>query len=175
MPARSHGTDEPSPGEPREPADGVPPGDDPEGHQAPDEGRPEPDPADASDPDAATVPDDLDEGEVASRWDQLVTQLRSPTDPRAWAPDPAVEEAETHFQQPDPGPVLPADPFLRLALVAVLGVPLLVVLAAAFWQDPPMWLLQAAGAAFLGGVLVLLRRLPRDRDEEDDPGSGAVV
>lgn len=174
MPARSHGTDEPSAGEPREPADGVPRGDGPEGDRTPDEATAQ-GPADASGPDPSGAPDDLDETEVASRWDQLVTQLRSPADPRAWAPDPAVEEAETHFQPPDPGPVLPADPFFRLALVAVIGVPVLVVLAAAFWQDPPMWLLQVAGAAFVGGVLVLLRRLPRDRDEEDDPGSGAVV
>ncbi len=164
MPARSHGTDEPPPGEPHEP----------------DREAPEDDLADAVPTDSAPAADgapeaDLDDAEVASRWDALVTQLRVPADPRAWAPDPEVEEAEDHFVPPDPGPVLSPDPFLRLTWLVVVGIPLLAVLAAAFWQDPPTWLLQAAGAVFVAGIVVLVRRMPRDRAEEDDPGSGAVV
>ena len=117
----------------------------------------------------------LDPAEVDARFARIVTELGAPApaDPRAWAPDPAVEEAEDHFEPPDPGPVLGGDPLLTMAWVVVVGVPVLLMIAVIAWRDMPTWLLQAAGAAFLAGVGLLLWRMPRDR--EDDTGPGAVV
>ncbi|NLE70591.1 MAG: hypothetical protein GX609_00650 [Actinomycetales bacterium] len=117
--------------------------------------------------------DDLDPDEVEERWARIVTELGGGGDPRAWAPDPAAEEDEDHFTPPEPGPVLGGDPLLTMAWIVVVGVPALLVVAAIVWRDAPTWVLQAAGAAFLAGVGLLLWRMPRDR--EDDPGPGAVV
>lgn len=113
-------------------------------------------------------------GEVDSRWSEIVTQLREPADPRAWAPDPEVAEAEDHFVPPDPEPVLGGDPLLTMAWSAVVGAALLVVVVVVGWRDAPTWVLQAAGAAFLGGAGLLVWRMPHDRDEDDDD-PGAVV
>jgi len=96
------------------------------------------------------------------------------SDPRAWVPDPAAEEAEEHFVPPDPGPVLGGDPVLTMAWVVVVAAPLLVVASMIVWQDAPSWVIQAAGAAFLAAVGLLLWRLPHRRDEDDDD-PGAVV
>lgn len=116
---------------------------------------------------------DLDDADVAARWAGIVSQLSSPADPRAWEPDPAVEEAENHFVPPDPGPVLGGDPLLTMAWVAVVGVPLLLMVAVVAWRGVPTIVLQVAGVAFLAGVGLLVWRMPRDRDH--DAGPGAVV
>jgi hypothetical protein len=92
---------------------------------------------------------------------------------RAWSPDPDVEEAEDHFEPPDPGPVLSGDPLLTLAWTAVVGVPLLLLFSVVAWRDIPTWLLEGAGVAFLCGVALLVWRMPKDRD--DSSGPGAVV
>ena len=118
-------------------------------------------------------PATLDDVDVAARWAGIVSELSSSGDPRAWAPDPDVEEAETHFTPPDPGPVLGGDPLLTMAWSAVVGVPLLLMLAVVVWRNMPTIVLQLAGVAFLAGVGLLVWRMPRDR--EDDAGPGAVV
>ncbi|MCV2396465.1 hypothetical protein OEB99_19310 [Actinotalea sp. M2MS4P-6] len=92
------------------------------------------------------------------------------SDPRAWAPDPDVAEAEDHFVPPDPGPVLGGDPLLTMAWVVVLAAPTLAVVALIAWRDIPSWLLQVAGVAFLLAVGVLVWRMPHRRDD-DDPGA----
>ena len=102
-----------------------------------------------------------------------VVRPAAPTGPRAWAPDPAVEEAEDHFEPPDPGPVLSGDPLLTMAWAAVIGVPGLLLIAVVAWRDIPTLVLEGAGVAFLGAVGLLLWRMPRHRD--DDGGPGAVV
>jgi hypothetical protein len=96
-------------------------------------------------------------------------------DPRAWAPDPAVEEAEDHFVPPDPGPVLGGDPVLVMAWVAVLAAPLLVLVAVIAWPAMPTWLLEVGGVGFLAGVGLLLWRMPHRRDPDDEDDNGAVV
>ena len=102
-----------------------------------------------------------------------VIRPAAPTGPRAWAPDPAVEEAEDHFEPPDPGPVLSGDPLLTMAWAAVIGMPALLLVAVIAWRDIPTLLLEGAGVTFLGAVGLLLWRMPRHRD--DDGGPGAVV
>lgn len=203
MPARAHGSDDPGPddpgqGTPREPAGrAADPPDEPSGtaDDAAEEVPAEPltrestpanpplvEPAGTaagpSDP-PSTVDGEgahaaLPAGEVDSRWSEIVTQLREPADPRAWAPDPDVAEAEDHFVPPDPEPVLGGDPLLTMAWSAVVGAALMVVVVVVGWRDAPTWVLQAAGAALLGGAGLLVWRMPHDRDEDDDD-PGAVV
>lgn len=131
-----------------------------------------PDDARPDDADGPAAPH-LDDTDVAARWAGIVSQLSSPEDPRAWAPDPAVEEAENHFVPPEPEPVLGGDPLLTMAWAAAVGVPLLLVVAVLVWRDVPTIVLQIAGVAFLTAVGLLLWRMPHDRDH--DAGPGAVV
>jgi hypothetical protein len=97
----------------------------------------------------------------------------APSDPRSWSVDPALEEQETHFQPPDPGPVLGGDPLLTMAWSAVGLAPLLFLLSLTVWPSAPRILLQVASALFVAGLGVLLWRMPHRRD--DDAGPGAVV
>jgi hypothetical protein len=132
-----------------------------------DVGRPEPD---AGEPIGRRAGD----GDVPAPDDRRrVVRPAVPEDPRGWAPDPDVEEADDHFEPPEPGPVLAGDPLLTMAWVAVLGMPLLLVVTVVAWRDIPTALLTAAGAAFLAGIGLLLWRMPAGRD--DDRGPGAVV
>src|SRR5665647_579056 len=143
MPAPPHGDEEPRPGEPSPGEPSVP------GRRG-----------------------DIGPEDVDARWVQIVSQLGA-ADPRSWAPDPAVEAAEEHFEPPDPGPVLGGDPLLTMAWSAVAGVPALVIVAVLVWRDIPTVVLQVAGVAFLAAVGLLFWRMPHDR--EDDSGPGAVV
>ncbi len=143
----------------------------PRPHDADEPDEVHPDDAVPDDPDAAPA-QELEDADVEARWAGIVSTLSSP-DPRSWAPDPAVEEAENHFVPPDPGPVLGGDPLLTMAWVAVVGVPLLLMAAVIAWRDIPTIVLQIAGVVFLAGAALLLWRMPRDRD--DDAGPGAVV
>jgi hypothetical protein len=127
--------------------------------------------AEAPDPGASDAP--LAPEEVDARFTDIVTHLRAPSDPRSWAPDPDVEEAEDHFVPPEPEPVFGGDPLLTMAWCAVIGAPVLLLVVAIAWRDVPTWVLQAAGAAFVAGAGLLLWRMPHDR--EDDDGPGAVV
>jgi len=92
---------------------------------------------------------------------------------RGWSPDPEVEEAEDHFQPPDPGPVLGGDPLLTMAWAVAIGVPLLLLAAVVVWQAVPALVLQVGGVAFVAAVGLLVWRMPH-RDDEDR-GPGAVV
>lgn len=177
--------------------DAVTSGDEPQGPAGPVGATPEPRGAPVRPDRVEPLPDD-----VEARWLELVAQLEEPSDPvdepepgapraappadrvrvvrpstptgpRAWAPDPAVEEAEDHFEPPEPGPVLGGDPLLTMAWAAVVGVPALLLIAVVAWRDIPVVVLEAAGVAFLGAVGLLLWRMPHHRD--DDSGPGAVV
>lgn len=97
----------------------------------------------------------------------------APSDPRSWSVDPALEEEDTHFRPPDPGPVLGGDPLLTMAWSAVGLAPLLFLLSLTVWPSAPRILLQVASALFVAGLGVLLWRMPHRRD--DDEGPGAVV
>lgn len=110
---------------------------------------------------------------AAPAWPGRPPGTPSPADPRAWSVDPEVEEQDTHFVPPDPGPVLGGDPLLTLAWGAVVGAPLLMLLSVTLWRSAPTVLLQVVGAVFVAGLGILLWRMP-DRRHHDD-GPGAVV
>ncbi|NNU28560.1 hypothetical protein [Isoptericola sediminis] len=102
--------------------------------------------------------------------------------PRDWPASPeveALEETESHFVPPDPGPITHRDPLLTLAWTVVVAVPVLTVLSVVLRAMlaqlvVPGWLGPAAGGAFVAAVAVLVWRMPARRDPEDD-GPGAVV
>jgi len=92
--------------------------------------------------------------------------------------DPGSEDAQgsaedgERFVPPDPPPLPRGDMVARLAWAGVGGGPVFLLLAALFWRDLPQVLLLAAVAAFVGGFVTLVLRMPRERPDDDD---GAVV
>ncbi|MBC7290146.1 MAG: hypothetical protein H5T83_02260 [Actinotalea sp.] len=95
----------------------------------------------------------------------------SPTDPRAWTLDPEIEERDSHFEPPDPGPVLGGDPLLTMAWAAVVAAPVLFLLSVTLWRSLPQVLLQVAAVFFVAGLGVLLWRMPHRRGDDDGPGA----
>ncbi|NDZ80582.1 hypothetical protein G3I19_19025 [Streptomyces sp. SID10853] len=81
---------------------------------------------------------------------------------------------EGHFVQPDPE--LPeADVTAKFAWLAVVGGPVLMILAVVLGWDMTWWLATLGIGGFLGGFAVLVVRMGPEDDDEDDPGRGAVV
>ncbi|MCL1869545.1 MAG: hypothetical protein FWF90_03920 [Promicromonosporaceae bacterium] len=106
-----------------------------------------------------------------------------PTGPRDWPATPdveALEDAQSHFTPPDPGPVITGrDPLVTLAWAVAAGVPLLAVVALIVRSFVsglfvPGWVGPLAVLAFLAAVAVLVWRMPSHRDP-DDHDDGAVV
>lgn len=90
----------------------------------------------------------------------------------AAAPEP--EDDEEGYVPPEPPPLPRGDAFTMLAWAGVLGAPLFFLFTALFWRTVPQVLIVAAIAAFVGGFVALVLRMP-DRRDDDDPDDGAVV
>ncbi|MEU3724953.1 hypothetical protein [Streptomyces sp. NPDC031705] len=93
--------------------------------------------------------------------------------PRDHSPEePADEE---HFVPPEPE--LPhADTTTKFAWLAVVGGPVLLLLAVLLQWDMTWWLTTLGIGGFLGGFATLVARMSGgDDDDDDDPGRGAVV
>ncbi|MGW6532933.1 hypothetical protein [Streptomyces venezuelae] len=83
---------------------------------------------------------------------------------------------EGHFVPPEPPPLPEADVTAKFAWLAVLGGPLLILLAVLFGWQMTWWLTTLGIGGFLGGFATLVVRMNSGDDEEDDdPGRGAVV
>nr|WP_206327123.1 hypothetical protein [Streptomyces sp. S3(2020)] len=95
------------------------------------------------------------------------------------APEPAEEDFdeddEGHFVPPEPPPLPAADTTAKFAWLAVLGGPLLLLLAILLGWDMTWWLATIGIGGFLGGFATLVMRMRSDDEDEDDPGRGAVV
>jgi hypothetical protein len=118
--------------------------------------------ADADVNDAEVVGGDL--GEV----------LGPVTGPRDW--EAAEDEEDDHFVPPEPPPLPQTDLTTKLAWVAVLGGPLLLIGAVLLQFEMTWWLATLGIGGFLGGFGTLVARMRDDEDDEwPDPGSGAVV
>ncbi|MGV9885084.1 hypothetical protein [Streptomyces sp. NPDC003006] len=94
-------------------------------------------------------------------------------------PEPSEDDFdaddEGHFVPPDP-PLPEADVTAKFAWLAVLGGPLLILLAVLFGWQMTWWLTTLGVGGFLGGFATLVTRMHSGDDEEDDdPGRGAVV
>lgn len=127
-------------------------------------------------------PDAQTEGSGSARDASSAHVVLPAPGPRDWPVTPeveALEDAESHFTPPDPGPVLSRTPLLTLAWVVVVAVPVLTVVGVIVRALVPSlavpgWVGPAGGLAFLGAVGVLVWQMPHRRDP-DDPGNGAVV
>ncbi|MDD9381685.1 hypothetical protein M8Z33_34565 [Streptomyces sp. ZAF1911] len=99
-----------------------------------------------------------------------------PRDHSLAEPDDSPEAAkdEGHFVPPEPE--LPeADATSKFAWLAVVGGPVLLLLAVLFQWEMTWWLTTLGVGGFLGGFATLVARMSTDEDEDDDPGRGAVV
>lgn len=93
----------------------------------------------------------------------------SPTlGPRDWD----VATGPDHFVPLEPPPLPRGDVITRAAWAGVLLGPLFLLFAGLFWRAVDRTWLAAAAAAFVGGFVILVMRLPHSRDDDDD---GAVV
>ncbi|WP_327385906.1 hypothetical protein [Streptomyces sp. NBC_01207] len=96
----------------------------------------------------------------------------SPAEPQ----DDALTAAEEgHFVPPEPE--LPqADTTSKFAWLAVVGGPVLLLLAVLLQWEMTWWLTTLGIGGFLGGFATLVARMATgDDDDDDDPGRGAVV
>jgi hypothetical protein len=94
-------------------------------------------------------------------------------------PEPSEDDFDTddegHFVPPEPPPLPAADATAKFAWLAVIGGPILLLLAVLLGWDMTWWLATLGIGGFLGGFATLVMRMKTDDDEDDDPGRGAVV
>ncbi|MEU8851460.1 hypothetical protein AB0C70_35765 [Streptomyces sp. NPDC048564] len=94
-------------------------------------------------------------------------------------PEPAEDDFdaddEGHFVPPEPPPLPAADPTAKFAWLAVIGGPVLLLLAVVLNWDMTWWLATLGIGGFLGGFATLVMRMKTDDEDDDDPGRGAVV
>jgi hypothetical protein len=112
----------------------------------------------------------------AQRVEESRPQLRP--DPRLIVPGEPVQELDEpqeseRYVPPEPPPLPRGDLVSRLAWAGVLGGPVLLLLATVVWPSMPQWLLLCSLAAFVGGFVTLVSRMPAR--PPDDPDDGAVV
>ncbi|MFF7711832.1 hypothetical protein [Streptomyces sp. NPDC007988] len=90
--------------------------------------------------------------------------------------DDLDESDEGHFVPPEPPPLPEADTTAKFAWLAVIGGPVLLLLAVVLRWDMTWWLTTLCVGGFLGGFVTLVARMSHGDDEDDDdPGRGAVV
>ncbi|MEV7864863.1 hypothetical protein AB0P17_01880 [Streptomyces sp. NPDC088124] len=89
--------------------------------------------------------------------------------------DGATDDDEGHFVPPEPPPLPESDVTARFAWLAVIGGPVLMLIAVLLSWDMTWWLTTICVGGFLGGFATLVARMDPDDDESDDPGRGAVV
>lgn len=106
----------------------------------------------------ADAPDDLGSDVADHVVQESAAEVVIPEDERYVPPDP---------------PPLGGDLISRISWAAVLGGPFFLVFAVLFWRELPHLLMLVALAAFVGGFIALVARMPRERDSDDD--DGAVV
>lgn len=95
------------------------------------------------------------------------------------SPEPTEDDFdaddEGHFVPPEPPPLPTADATAKFAWLAVLGGPVLLLLAVLLGWDMTWWLATLGIGGFLGGFATLVTRMKSDDEDGDDPGRGAVV
>lgn len=95
------------------------------------------------------------------------------------APEPSEddlgEDDEGHFVPPEPPPLPTADTTAKFAWLAVIGGPIVLLLAILLGWDMTWWLATVGIGGFLGGFATLVVRMNPDDEDEGDPGRGAVV
>ncbi|WP_406426531.1 hypothetical protein [Streptomyces sp. NBC_01589] len=103
------------------------------------------------------------------------------TGPRDYeVPEPADgadadDHDEGHFVPPEPPPLPEADVPAKFAWLAVVGGPVLLLIAVLLQWDMTWWLTTLCVGGFLGGFVTLVARMQDADEDDDDPGRGAVV
>jgi hypothetical protein len=144
---------------------------DPGGKPEPDAG---PDPGPDAQPDAGP---DADKPALGSSI-TFAPGVGGPRDYQVAEPsdDDFDDSDEGHFVPPEPPPLPEADVTSRFAWLAVVGGPVLMLLAVLLQWNMTWWLTTLCVGGFLGGFATLVARMSHgDDDEDDDPGRGAVV
>ncbi|MER6095432.1 hypothetical protein ABT154_06135 [Streptomyces sp. NPDC001728] len=105
-----------------------------------------------------------------------------PPGPRDYSPaepdDATGGSDEGHFVPPEPPPLPEADTTTKFAWLAVVGGPVLMLVAVLLQWDMTWWLTTLSIGGFLGGFATLVGRMKHDDEDDDgfdDPGRGAVV
>ncbi|MHC0431101.1 hypothetical protein ACX6XY_13055 [Streptomyces sp. O3] len=101
--------------------------------------------------------------------------LPETTEPAKKGGDDLDPDDEGHFVPPEPPPLPEADPTAKGAWLAVIGGPVLMLLAVLLGWEMTWWLTTLGVGGFIGGFATLVYRMNGDDDEHDDPGRGAVV
>lgn len=99
-------------------------------------------------------------------------EVAEPKNGDAEGPD---DSDEGHFVPPEPPPLPEADVTAKFAWLAVVGGPVLLLIAVLLQWDMTWWLTTLCIGGFLGGFATLVARMPHDDEGDDDPGRGAVV
>jgi hypothetical protein len=94
-------------------------------------------------------------------------------DPDQAEDPPRVPDRDDHFVPPPPPPLPSLDPVTQVAWVGLIGGPLLLLVAVIFGLSLPTFVSGLALIGFVGGFVTLVARM--QRDDPDDPDSGAVV
>ncbi|MFD3380857.1 MULTISPECIES: hypothetical protein [unclassified Streptomyces] len=128
----------------------------------------------------ATEPTAEDEPSAEKPLGSSVAFAPGVSGPRDYSmPEPAEEDLdeddEGHFVPPEPPPLPAADATAKFAWLAVIGGPLLLLLAVLLGWTMTWWLATIGIGGFLGGFATLVGRMRGDDEDEDDPGRGAVV
>ncbi|WP_406449256.1 hypothetical protein OG782_09505 [Streptomyces sp. NBC_00876] len=89
--------------------------------------------------------------------------------------DDEDDSPEGHFVPPEPPPLPEADVTAKFAWLAVIGGPVLLLLAVLLRWEMTWWLTTVCVGGFLGGFVTLVARMEHDDEDGDDPGRGAVV
>lgn len=85
------------------------------------------------------------------------------------------DSGEGHFVPPEPPPLPEADVTAKFAWLAVIGGPILLLIAVLLQWEMTWWLTTVCVGGFLGGFVTLVARMEHDDEDGDDPGNGAVV
>ncbi|MDT0264939.1 hypothetical protein RM844_01410 [Streptomyces sp. DSM 44915] len=104
--------------------------------------------------------------------ERLNDERPSDEGPRDWVAD---EEDEGHFEPPEPPPLPETDLSTKVAWLAVLGGPLLLLGTVLLQLEMTWWIVTLGVGGFLGGFATLVGRLRDGDDDWQDPGNGAVV
>ncbi|GHG51470.1 hypothetical protein GCM10011331_15130 [Flavimobilis marinus] len=86
--------------------------------------------------------------------------------------DDVGDDVASHFEPPEPAPVLGRDPLLTLGWGVVVLVPLGIIASLVLRLSVPPVVLQVAGAVAVLALVLLWWRMPSHRDDDDQ---GAVV
>ena len=91
--------------------------------------------------------------------------------PRAWRAHEVDDEYEEHFEPPPTAPLPVGDLQFWGIIAGMCGGPLLLLYLVLFNREAGGYWILTSIAMSLGGFALLISRLPRDREDDDDDGA----